>query len=192
MTHSLTHLVPDPPPQDPFSPLFDFSRGLLVELWPRVPAMDHPNCAFGVFWVIVGGIWKPHSKERVVWEMRKGGSGEGAVGEISQHEPLQANLGHSWSPALNFCQVKNNWPMARTLDGPWPDPQRDARKQFAAEKEAQNFRPCWSYANRILPGSLFLICGENTNKPTLVLCVGLLSSGLKILVRRRNLILSTY
>ena len=27
------------------------SKSLLVELWPRVAAMDHPNCAFGLLWV---------------------------------------------------------------------------------------------------------------------------------------------
>ena len=27
---------------------FSLGRGLLVELWPQVVAMEHPNCAFGL------------------------------------------------------------------------------------------------------------------------------------------------
>ena len=35
----------------PFSLFFfSLSGGLLVELWPRVAAMDHPHCAFGLLW----------------------------------------------------------------------------------------------------------------------------------------------
>ena len=29
---------------------FFLSEGLLVELWPRVGAMDFSNCAFGLVW----------------------------------------------------------------------------------------------------------------------------------------------
>ena len=32
------------------SPIFSLSGGLLVELWVRVVAMDHPDCASGLLW----------------------------------------------------------------------------------------------------------------------------------------------
>ena len=73
-----------------FSLLFSLSGGLHVELWPRVAAMDHPNCAFGLLWVILcapGTIQRESKKERK-WCGRggkkteiMGGQAEGGPGE---------------------------------------------------------------------------------------------------------------
>ena len=44
-----------------FRSLFPLLAGLLVELWPRVAAMDHPNCASGLFW---GILCEPQRQEQ--------------------------------------------------------------------------------------------------------------------------------
>ena len=54
------HFSPSPAP---FS-LFFFALGgggggLLVELWPRVAAMDHPNCAFRLLWCLLCEARRP-------------------------------------------------------------------------------------------------------------------------------------
>ena len=64
--------------------LFSLSKNLLVELWPRVVAMDHPNCAFGLFWGhfvswVVHGTIRGHNSTRRLppEEGSPGGEGSG-------------------------------------------------------------------------------------------------------------------
>ena len=59
---------PLPPHVSFFLPL---SGGLLVEMWPRVAAVDNPNCAFGLPGVIGGPQdTDPESTSRVQWFRR--------------------------------------------------------------------------------------------------------------------------
>ena len=61
--------------------------GLPVELWPRVAAMDHPNCAFGILW---GQFFcEPPTSRRGTRErfpgqggQGRGGPGEGVRGDV--------------------------------------------------------------------------------------------------------------
>ena len=94
----------------PFS-LFSLSGGLLVGLWPRVAAMDHANCAFGLLWGHIVGEraahrppWFHHnststSPEREKWS--DNGAGEGKRKSETLGGPGDGGPG-VWGPSVSF------------------------------------------------------------------------------------------
>ena len=70
------------PSPAPFSLFFFFFLGLLVELWSRTAAMDHPKCAFGLLW---GHLVKPPAPPKAGRKIAK------------RRPPVRAKKGEFWS-----------------------------------------------------------------------------------------------